>query len=122
MDGLSRRTGRASQGCPGRADSPPRGASRALQRPTERRSMNHRVFYSLPSPREVGLKWKPYEQARQNVERIEGRYHEAGRTTRELEERIRAEQSADVRGLAQAILSGEDDPAAPSEKPEGLAA
>lgn len=81
----------------------------------------NRGFYSLPDPREVGLKWRQYEQAREMVTRIEQRQREVGRKAQELEARIREEQNADVRELAQAIFKGEDDPAAPTQELEGLA-
>lgn len=77
-------------------------------------------FFSLPDPERVGLKWKAYEQAREKIARIEERRQEAGTTARDLEQRIKAEQRADVRKLAQSILSGNADPAAPIEELEGL--
>ena len=80
-----------------------------------------RQFYSLPEPEELGLEWKAYEEGRERIERIEGRRQEAARTARDLEQRIREEQSADVRELAQSILAGKDDPAAPTEALEGFA-
>jgi hypothetical protein len=82
--------------------------------------MNHRVFYSLPSPREVGLKWKPYEQARQNVERIETRLRETQRERARLEQEIRDLGDAEVRELSQAILRGEDDPTASHDEHQRL--
>ena len=80
-----------------------------------------RQFYSLPEPEELGLEWKAYEEGRERIERIEGRRQEAARAARDLEQRIRQEQSADVRELAQSILAGKDDPAAPTEALEGFA-
>jgi hypothetical protein len=83
--------------------------------------MHSRAFYSLPEPKEAGLKWREYEKAREKVSRIEERYNEAGRKAHELEEQIRQEKDEDVRALAASILAGEDDPAARSGKLEGLA-
>jgi hypothetical protein len=81
----------------------------------------NRGFYSLPDPREVGLKWKPYEQAREKITRVEKRHREAQETEANLNKRIREEQHEDVRQLARSILAGEDDPAAPTQELEGLA-
>src|SRR5215204_7206073 len=74
--------------------------------------MNHRVFYSLPNPREVGLKWRQFEKARQNVERIETRLRKTQNERARLEGEIRDLGDAEVRELSQAILRGEDDPTA----------
>src|SRR5829696_6139816 len=119
MDGLSRRPGRATPPHFRGADSPPRGASRKVQRPTDRRSMN-RAFYSLPDPREAALKWKPYEQARQNVERIETRLRETQKERARLEGAIRDLGDAEVHELSQAILRGEDDPTARHDEHQRL--
>ena len=81
----------------------------------------NRGFYSLPDPREVGLRWKAYEQAREKIRRIEQRRREAAEAEANLNKRIREEQNEDVRQLAQSILAGEDDPAAPTQELEGLA-
>ena len=72
----------------------------------------NRAFYSLPEPREVGLKWKPYEKARQNVERIETCLRETQNERARLEQEIRDLGDAEVRELSQAILQGTDDPTA----------
>ena len=82
----------------------------------------NRQFHNLPSPEQEGLKWKPYEQARQKIERIEERSREASMKARALEQRIREEERADVRKLAESILSGNADPAAPVSELEGLGA
>ena len=74
----------------------------------------NRVFYSLPDPREVGLKWKPYEQARSKVERIEKRLRETQKERARLEGEIRDLGDTEVRELSQAILRGEGDPTARS--------
>src|SRR5215204_5159845 len=103
--------GRPAQGSPRAADSPPRGAGREVQRQRSygRNSMN-RAFYSLPDPREVGLKWKPYEQAHSKVERIEKRLRETQNERARLEQEIRELGDHEVHELSQAILRGEDDP------------
>jgi hypothetical protein len=80
-----------------------------------------RAFYTLPDPREVGLKWKQYEAARAKVDRIEERLQEAQNKRALLEEKVRQEKSEDVRELAEAILRGEEDPAAPTERLGALA-
>jgi septal ring factor EnvC (AmiA/AmiB activator) len=72
----------------------------------------NRAFYSLPDPREVGLKWKLYEKARANVERIETRLRKTQKERARLEEEIRDLGKNEVRELAQAILEGTDDPLA----------
>jgi hypothetical protein len=75
----------------------------------------------LPDPREVGLKWKAYERAQEKISRVEGRLRQAQRQRAQAEEKIRQEKDADVRTLAESILRGEDDPAAPTQELEGLA-
>ena len=80
----------------------------------------NRAFYSLPDPREAALKWKPYEQARQNVERIETRLRETQKERARLEGEIRDLGDAEVRELSQAILRGEDDPTARHDEHEKL--
>jgi hypothetical protein len=81
-----------------------------------------RQFHNLPDPEQAGLKWKPYEEAREKIARIEERSRDAGTKAKALEERIREEERADVRKLAQSILAGNADPAAPVEELEGLGA
>jgi len=73
-----------------------------------------RAFYSLPEPREVGLKWKPYQQAREKVSRIERRLRETQSERARLDQEIRELGNAEIRALSQAILRGEDDPTARS--------
>src|SRR5215210_2429318 len=72
----------------------------------------NRAFYSLPDPREVGLKWKEYERSREKVERIEKRLHDTQNERARLEQEVRELGEAEVRELAQAILEGTDDPTA----------
>jgi DNA repair ATPase RecN len=78
------------------------------------------MFYSLPDPREVGLKWKPYEHSRQNVERIERRLRETQNQRARLEQEIRELGDAEIRELSQAILRGEDDPLAHHDEHQRL--
>jgi hypothetical protein len=80
-----------------------------------------RQFYSLPEPGELGLEWKAFEEGREKIGRIDSRRQEAAQAARDLEQRIREEQSANVRELARSILAGKDDPAAPTEVLEGFA-
>jgi chromosome segregation ATPase len=80
-----------------------------------------RQFHNpLPDPEQAGLKWKPYEEAREKITRIEERSREAGMKAKALEQRIREEERADVRKLAQSILAGDADPAAPVEELDSL--
>src|SRR5829696_721977 len=72
----------------------------------------NRAFYSLPDPREVGLKWKQFEKAREKVSRIEERLHSTQNKCARLEQEIRDLGENEVRELAQAILEGTDDPSA----------
>ena len=64
----------------------------------------NRGFYSLPDPREVGLKWREFEKAREKVDRIEQRLREAKNTRAQVEERVRLLGDTEVSELAQAIL------------------
>jgi|SRR5215218_129015 len=80
----------------------------------------NRAFYSLPDPREVGLKWKQFEKAAAKVERIEKRFHDTQNERARLEQEIRDLGENEVRQLAQAILAGEDDPTARSGEQEKL--
>jgi hypothetical protein len=80
----------------------------------------NRAFYSLPEPREVGLKWKPYQQAREKVSRIERRLRETQKERARLEGEIRDLGDTEVRELSQAILRGEDDPLAKHDQHQRL--
>jgi hypothetical protein len=83
----------------------------------------NRGFYSLPAPQEAaGLAWPAYERAREQIAAVEERSRQATTKARTLEQRIREEERADVRKLAQSILAGNADPAAPVEELEGLGA
>lgn len=82
----------------------------------------NRAFYSLPDPREVGLKWKPYEHSRSKVERIDERLQQAQRARAELEQEIKHLDDSAVRQLAAAVLAGEDDPATHHDEHEKLVA
>jgi chromosome segregation ATPase len=80
----------------------------------------NRQFHNLPDLEQAGLEWKPYEQAREKIARIEERSRDAGTKAKALEQRIREEERADVRKLAEAILSGQADPAAPLSELDSL--
>jgi septal ring factor EnvC (AmiA/AmiB activator) len=80
----------------------------------------NRVFYSLPDPREVGLKWKQFEKARQKVERIEKGLHDTQNERARLEQEVRELGENEVRELARAILEGTDDPSAKHGEHEKL--
>ena len=80
----------------------------------------NRAFYSLPDPREVGLKWKEFEKAAAKVERIEKRFHDTQNQRARLEQEIRELGENEVRELSQAILEGTDDPTARSGEHEKL--
>lgn len=82
----------------------------------------NRVFYSLPAPKSVGLKWRQYELSREKISRVEGRLREAQRRRQDVEKRIKHLGDAEVTELAQAILAGEDDPAARHDEHEKLVA
>jgi hypothetical protein len=81
-----------------------------------------RQFHNLPDPEQARLKWKPYEEARSRISAIEARSREASMKARALEQRIKQLERQDVRKLAESILSGNADPAAPVEELEGLGA
>ena len=66
-------------------------------------------IHSLPEPKELGFKWRPFEKARKKLDRIEDKRREVQRKEAELKERIRDEQQEDVRRLAAAILEGSDE-------------
>jgi len=80
----------------------------------------HRAFYSLPDPREVGLKWRAFSKAREKVERIEKRLHDTQNERARLEQEVRELGENEVRELAQAILEGTDDPSAKHGEHEKL--
>jgi hypothetical protein len=81
-----------------------------------------RAFYTLPEPKEAGLKWREYERARAKVERIDERLQQAKRARAEIEQEIKHLDDSAVRELAQAVLAGEDDPAAKHDEHEKLVA
>jgi len=80
-----------------------------------------RAFYSLPDPKEVGLKWKPYQQAREKVSRIERRLRETQAERERIEAETRELDHAETRALADAVLKGEADPEARHGAHEKLA-
>jgi hypothetical protein len=81
-----------------------------------------RAFYTLPEPKEAGLKWREYERARGKVGRIDERLQQAKRARAEIEQEIKHLDDSAVRDLAQAVLAGEDDPAAKHDEHEKLVA
>ena len=81
-----------------------------------------RAFYSLPEPKEAGLKWREYERARAKVERIDERLRQAQRARAEIEQEIKHLDDSAVRELAAAVLAGEEDPAAHHDEHEKLVA
>jgi hypothetical protein len=72
-----------------------------------------KVFHSLPDPEEMGFSWPAFAKALERLANVESRRREAERTAQELQERIRNETDADIQKLAQAIASGDPDPAPP---------
>jgi hypothetical protein len=79
-----------------------------------------RQFHNLPDPAQAGLAWTPYEEAARQIARIEERRGEATTKAKSLEGRIKQEERSDVRKLAEAILSGQADPAAPLSELDSL--
>jgi hypothetical protein len=82
----------------------------------------NRGFYSLPNPREVGLKWKAFERAQEKIARVEERLRDVKRRRAEAEEQIKRLGDAEVSELARAILEGADDPVARHDEHEKLVA
>ena len=72
-----------------------------------------KVFHSLPNPEEMGFSWAPFSSALERIRNVEGRRREAERTASELQERIASEKGQDIKRLADAIASGNPDPAPP---------
>ena len=72
-----------------------------------------RQIHSLPEPRELGFRWRPFEKARKQLERVEGKRKEVQRREAELRARIENEKQEDVKRLAAAILSGSGESAPP---------
>jgi hypothetical protein len=72
-----------------------------------------RQIHSLPEPKELGFRWRPFEKARKKLERVEGKRREVQRREAELKARIESEKQEDVKRLAAAILSGSDESAPP---------
>src|SRR5215210_8575975 len=72
-----------------------------------------KTFHSLPNPEEMGFSWPAFEKARGRLHNGEARRREAERTASELQERINSEKGQDIRRLADAIASGDPDPAPP---------
>ena len=72
-----------------------------------------KTFHSLPNPEEMGFEWPEFAKALERIHNVERRRRQAERTAAELQERIRGENQADIQRLANAIASGEPDPAPP---------
>ena len=72
-----------------------------------------RQIHSLPEPRELGFKWRPFEKARKQLERVEGKRKEVQRREAELKARMESEKKEDVKRLAAAILDGSDESTPP---------
>ena len=72
-----------------------------------------RTFHSLPNPEEMGFSWPAFEKALKRIHNVEARRREAERTAATLQERIQSENQQDIKRLADAIASGDPDPAPP---------
>jgi len=72
-----------------------------------------KTFHSLPNPEEMGFKWPAFSKALERLTNVESRRREAERIASELQERINSEKGQDIRRLADAIASGNPDPAPP---------
>jgi len=72
-----------------------------------------KTFHSLPNPEEMGFSWPAFSKALERIHNVEARRREAERTASELQERINSEKGQDIKRLADAIASGEPDPAPP---------
>ena len=72
-----------------------------------------KTFHSLPNPEQMGFSWPAFEKALGRLHNVEARRREAERTASELQERINSEKGQDIRRLADAIASGDPDPAPP---------
>ena len=72
-----------------------------------------KTFHSLPNPEEMGFAWPAFSKSLERLNNVEARRREAERTASELAERINSEKGQDIRRLADAIASGDPDPAPP---------
>jgi hypothetical protein len=72
-----------------------------------------RQIHSLPEPKELGFRWRPFEKARKKLERVEGKRREVQKREAELKARIKSEEQEDVKRLAVAILDGSGESAPP---------
>jgi hypothetical protein len=72
-----------------------------------------KTFHSLPNPEEMGFTWPAFEKALGRLHNVESRRREAERTAQELRERVDSENQQDIKCLADAIASGNPDPAPP---------
>jgi hypothetical protein len=71
------------------------------------------MFHSLPNPEELGFSWPAFDKALERLHNVERRRQEADMTIQQLQERISSENQQDIQRLAQAIASGDPDPAPP---------
>jgi hypothetical protein len=72
-----------------------------------------RQIHSLPEPKELGFRWRPFEKARKKLDHVEAKRREVQRREAELKARIKSEEQEDVKRLAAAILSGSGTTAPP---------
>src|SRR5918993_3910462 len=86
---------------------------RRRPRDTYRKEPSMRQIHSLPEPKELGFRWRPFEKARKQLERVEGKRKEVQRHEAELKARIESEEQEDVKRLAAAILSDSGESAPP---------
>jgi hypothetical protein len=79
-----------------------------------------RQIHSLPEPKELGFRWRPFEKARKKLDRVQDKRRDVQKREAELRARIKSEEQEDVKRLAASILSGSGESAPPEL--EGLAA
>ena len=72
-----------------------------------------RQIHSLPEPKELGFRWRPFEKARKKLDHVERKRREVQKREAELEARIKSEEQEDVKRLAASILSGSGTTAPP---------
>ena len=67
-----------------------------------------RVFYSLPSPKDLDLKWKPFEVAKAKVERLDAQLKDVQRKRAQKQEAIRRLEEEELQERTAAALEGAD--------------
>jgi hypothetical protein len=72
-----------------------------------------RQIHSLPEPKELGFRWRPFEKARKKLDHVERKRAEVQKREAELKARIKSEEQEDVKRLAASILSGSGTTAPP---------